>query len=94
MPSWLLAYGLLWSQASRLAHNTIKKQLTWRRVSQVLNAGQLFSKLYRYAEMLTTWLAIEATKSRKQRRTLGVGHTFAQEGESQELTLRHRTASL
>ncbi len=59
-----------------LARNTVKKYLRSddpepryaRRVSS--------SKLDPYAEKLATWLGIEATKSRKQRRTLRQIHTL------------------
>ncbi len=71
------------SRRTGLARNTVKKYLRSeesepKRVSS--------SKLNPYAEKLGTRLAIEATKSRKQRRTLRQIHTdSAQKGEKQEL---------
>lgn len=63
------------SRRTGLARNTVKKYLRAgdeepryaRRVSS--------SKLDPYADKLSTWLSIEATKSRKQRRTLLQLHT-------------------
>ncbi|MGJ7610268.1 MULTISPECIES: hypothetical protein [unclassified Variovorax] len=43
------------------------------------------SKLDPYAEKLATWLAIEATKSRKQRRNLRQIHTAASTGRAEAL---------
>jgi DNA-binding IclR family transcriptional regulator len=58
-----------------LARNTVKRHLrsdeSEPRYARRVGAG----KRYPYAEKLATWLGIEATKSRKQRRTLRQIHT-------------------
>jgi hypothetical protein len=45
-----------------------------------------FSKLDPYAEKLATWLGIEVTKSRQQRRTLRQIYTLSPKGVDQEFT--------
>jgi transposase len=58
------------SRRTGLARNTVKKYLRSDETepSYVRRVGP--SKLDLYAEKLTTWLEIEVTKSRKQRRNL------------------------
>jgi transposase len=69
-----------------LARNTVKKYLRSDEAEPRYARRVSSSKLDPYAEKLATWLGIEATKSRKQRRTLRQIHTdSAQKGEDQEL---------
>jgi len=58
------------SRRTGLAHNTAKKYLRSDETEPSYERQVSSSKLELYAEMLSTWLGIEATKSRKQRRTL------------------------
>ena len=74
------------SRRTGLARNTIKKHLRSEESEPSYPRRVSSSKLDPYAEKLATWLDIEATKSRKQRRTLRQIHTdSAQKGENQEL---------
>ena len=74
------------SRRTGLARNTIKKHLRSEESEPKYPKRVRASKRYPYAEKLATWLDIEATKSRKQRRTLRQIHTdSAQKGENQEL---------
>lgn len=58
-----------------LSRNTVKKYLRAGEEMPRYAKRTSSSKLDPYAEKLTTWLAIEATKSRKQRRNLRQIHT-------------------
>src|SRR3954470_23036639 len=58
-----------------LARNTVKKHLRSDESEPRYEKRVSPSKLDPYAEKLATWLVIEATKSRKQRRTLRQIHT-------------------
>jgi hypothetical protein len=58
-----------------LARNTVKKHLRSVESEPKYPSRVSSSKLDPYAEKLATWLGIEATKSRKQRRTLRQIHT-------------------
>jgi AcrR family transcriptional regulator len=74
------------SRRTGLARNTVKKHLRSEESEPKYPRRVSSSKLDPYAEKLATWLVIEATKSRKQRRTLRQIHTdSAQKGENQEL---------
>lgn len=74
------------SRRTGLARNTVKKYLRSDETEPSYERRGSSSKLDPYAEKLATWLGIEATKSRKQRRTLRQIHTdSAQKGENQEL---------
>jgi predicted transcriptional regulator len=74
------------SRRTGLARNTVKKHLRSEESEPKYPRRVSSSKLDPYAEKLATWLGIEATKSRKQRRTLRQIHTdSAQKGENQEL---------
>lgn len=74
------------SRRTGLARNTVKKHLRSEESEPSYQRRATPSKLDPYAEKLATWLVIEATKSRKQRRTLRQIHTdSAQKGENQEL---------
>jgi predicted transcriptional regulator len=74
------------SRRTGLARNTIKKHLRSEESEPKYPRRVSSTKLDPYAEKLATWLGIEATKSRKQRRTLRQIHTdSAQKGETQEL---------
>ncbi len=74
------------SRRTGLARNTVKKHLRSEESEPRYPRRVSSSKLDPYAEKLATWLGIEATKSRKQRRTLRQIHTDAtQKGENQEL---------
>ncbi len=63
------------SRRTGLARNTIKKHLRSEESEPKYPRRVSSSKLDPYAEKLATWLGIEATKSRKQRRTLRQIHT-------------------
>ena len=81
------------SRRTGLARNTVKKHLRSEESEPSYQRRATPSKLDPYAEKLATWLGIEATKSRKQRRTLRQIHTdSAQKGENQELihTVSHQ----
>jgi len=58
-----------------LSRNTVKKYLRAGDEEPRYAKRTSSSKLDPYAEKLATWLAIEATKSRKQRRNLRQIHT-------------------
>jgi transposase len=58
-----------------LSRNTVKKYLRAGEEMPRYAKRTSSSKLDPYAEKLATWLAIEATKSRKQRRNLRQIHT-------------------
>ena len=74
------------SRRTGLARNTVKKYLRSDEAEPSYERRVSSSKLDPYAEKLATWLGIEATKSRKQRRTLRQIHTDStQKGENQEL---------
>ena len=64
------------SRRTGLARNTIKKHLRSEENELKYPRWVSSSKLDPYAEKLATWLGIEATKSRKQRRTLRQIHTM------------------
>ena len=59
-----------------LSRNTVKKYLRAGEEMPRYAKRESSSKLDPYAEKLATWLAIEATKSRKQRRNLRQIHTL------------------
>ena len=63
------------SRRTGLARNTVKKYLRAGDEEPRYARRASSSKLDPYAEKLSTWLSIEATKSRKQRRTLLQLHT-------------------
>gem|GEM_PF-1283828 len=63
------------SRRTGLARNTVKKYLRSEETEPRYERRGSSSKLDPYAEKLATWLGIEATKSRKQRRTLRQIHT-------------------
>ena len=63
------------SRRTGLARNTIKKHLRSEESEPKYPRRASSSKLDPYAEKLATWLVIEATKSRKQRRSLRQIHT-------------------
>ncbi len=63
------------SRRTGLARNTVKKYLRAGDEEPRYPKRASSSKLDPYAEKLSTWLSIEATKSRKQRRTLLQLHT-------------------
>ena len=63
------------SRRTGLARNTVKKHLRSEESEPKYPRRVSSSKLDNYAEKLATWLGIEATKSRKQRRTLRQIHT-------------------
>ena len=58
------------SRRTGLARNTVKKYLRAGDEEPRYAKRASSSKLDPYADKLSTWLLIEATKSRKQRRTL------------------------
>ncbi len=58
------------SRRTGLARNTVKKYLRSDETEPTYAKRASPSKLDPYAEKLATWLGIEATKSRKQRRNL------------------------
>lgn len=64
------------SRRTGLARNTVKKYLRSDETEPSYERRGSASKRYPYAEKLATWLGIEATKSRKQRRTLRQIHTL------------------
>jgi transposase len=63
------------SRRTGLARNTVKKHLRSEESEPSYQRRATPSKLDPYAEKLATWLVLEATKSRKQRRTLRQMHT-------------------
>jgi len=63
-----------------LSRNAVKKYLRAGDNEPRYAKRTSSSKLDPYAEKLSTWLTIEATKSRKQRRNLRQIHTVAQTG--------------
>ena len=63
------------SRRTGLARNTVKKYLRSDETEPIYERRGSSSKLDPYAEKLATWLGIEATKSRKQRRNLRQIHT-------------------
>jgi len=63
------------SRRTGLARNTVKKYLRAGSEEPRYAKRASSSKLDPYADKLSTWLSIEATKSRKQRRTLLQLHT-------------------
>ena len=65
------------SRRTGLARNTVKKHLRSEETEPSYQRRAAPSKLDPYAEKLATWLGIEATKSRKQRRTLRQIHTLS-----------------
>jgi predicted transcriptional regulator len=69
------------SRRTGLARNTVKKYLRSDETEPSYERRASSSKLDPYAEKLATWLGIEATKSRKQRRTLRQIHTNLSFGE-------------
>jgi len=78
---WALREQLSIREISRrtgLARNTVKKYLRSGDEQPSYAKRASSSKLDPFAEKLSTWLALEATKSRKQRRTLRQLHTQRQ----------------
>ena len=69
------------SRRTGLARNTVKKHLRSEESAPKYPRRVSSSKLDPYAEKLATWLGIEATKSRKQRRTLRRIHTLSPKKE-------------
>ncbi len=69
------------SRRTGLARNTVKKYLRAGDEEPRYAKRASTSKLDPYADKLSTWLLIEATKSRKQRRTLLQLHTPKSEKE-------------
>jgi len=65
------------SRRTGLARNTVKKYLRSDETEPSYERRVSSSKLDPYAEKLATWLGVEATKSRKQRRTLRQIHTLS-----------------
>lgn len=63
------------SRRTGLARNTVKKYLRSDEIEPNYERRVSSSKLDPYAEKLAIWLGVEATKSRKQRRTLRQIHT-------------------
>ncbi len=63
------------SRRTGLARNTVKKYLRSDETEPNYERRVSSSKLDPYAEKLAIWLGVEATKSRKQRRTLRQIHT-------------------
>ena len=79
-----------------LSRNTVKKYLRAGDEEPRYAKRTSSSKLDPYAEKLATWLAIEATKSRKQRRNLRQIHTTTASGSKtvlQSPNLIRRTSS-
>lgn len=70
-----------------LARNTVKKYLRSDETEPTYARRVSSSKLDPYAEKLATWLGIEATKSRKQRRNQEQIYTV-QEPYGKDSTLR------
>ena len=64
------------SRRTGLARNTVKKYLRSDETEPTCTRRVSSSKLDPYTEKLATWLGIEATKSRKQRRNLKQIHTL------------------
>jgi transposase len=58
------------SRRTGLARNTVKKYLSSEEIEPSYPRRVSPKKLDSYAEKLTSWLELEATKSRKQRRNL------------------------
>lgn len=74
------------SRRTGLARNTVRKYLRSGETEPSYERRGRSSKLDPYAGKLATWLGIEATKSRKQRRTLRQIHPdSARQGKNQEL---------
>ena len=69
------------SRRTGLARNTVKKYLRAGDEEPRYARRASSSKLDPFADKLSTWLSIEATKSRKQRRTLLQLHTPRSEKE-------------
>ncbi len=65
------------SRRTGLARNTVKKYLRSDETEPTYAMRVSPSKLDPYAEKLATWLGIEATKSRKQRRNLKQIYTMS-----------------
>lgn len=69
------------SRRTGLARNTVKKYLRSDETEPTYAKRISPSKLDPYAEKLATWLGIEATKSRKQRRNLKQIYTLWRVGQ-------------
>ena len=70
---WALRESMSIREISRrtgMARNTVKKYLRSDETESTYARRVSSSKLDPYAEKLATWLGMEATKSRKQRRNL------------------------
>ena len=70
---WALRENMSIREISRrtgMARNTVKKYLRSDETEPAYTKRSSSSKLDPYAEKLTIWLEMEATKSRKQRRNL------------------------
>ncbi len=70
---WALRENMSIREISRrtgLARNTVKKYLSSEEIEPSYPRRVSPKKLDSYAEKLTSWLELEATKSRKQRRNL------------------------
>jgi len=79
------------SRRTGLARNTIKKHLRSEESEPKYPRRVSSTKLDPYAEKLATWLVIEATKSRKQRRTLRQIHT---DSPTDVISLRLETTAI
>ncbi len=66
------------SRRTGLARNTVKKYLSSEEIEPSYPRRVSPKKLDSYAEKLTSWLELEATKSRKQRRNLKQIYTSTQ----------------
>ena len=72
-----------------LSRNTVKKYLRAGEEAPRYAKRASSSKLDPYADKLATWLAIEATQSRKQRRNLRQIHT----PQSKKENIKHLSTS-
>jgi transcriptional regulator with XRE-family HTH domain len=78
------------ARCTGLSRNTLKKYLRAGEEEPRYAKRTSSSKLDLYAEKLSTWLTVEATKSQKQRRNLRQIHTSfsSQSGWAKQWTLR------
>ena len=77
---WALREKMSMREISRrtgLARNTVKKYLSSEEIEPSYPRRVSAKKLDSYAEKLTGWLELEATKSRKQRRNLKQIYTYS-----------------
>jgi transposase len=78
---WVLREQMSIREISRrtgLARNTVKKYLSSEEIEPSYPRRVSAKKLDSYAEKLTGWLELEATKSRKQRRNLKQIYTLSE----------------